>query len=97
MGVRIPTPALPFCVFTLNAPIPPDPAYPAELVTVGNQLRRRRLELRLLQREVAAEIGVHASSVYNWESGRTEPQLRHLPAIIRFLAYDLKVEGRHLG
>ena len=88
---------MPFCGFALTAPIPPDPAYPTELVTVGNRIRKRRLDLGLLQREVAAEIGVDASSVYNWENGRTEPELRHLPAIIRFLGYDPKVEARHLG
>ncbi len=91
------TTALPFCGLTLTALKPPDPAYPTELATVGNHIRKGRLDLGLLQREVAAEIGVDASSVYNWENGRTEPQLRHLPAIIRFLGYDLKVEVRHLG
>ncbi len=50
-----------------------------------------------MQKEVAAEIGVDASSVYNWENGRTEPELRHLPAIIRFLGYDPTPEGKTLG
>lgn len=94
---RTPTPALPFCGLTLTAPLPPDPAYPTEFVTVGNHVRKRRLDLGLLQKEVAAEIGVDTSSVYNWENGRTEPEFRHLPAIIRFLGYDPTPEGKTLG
>ncbi len=73
---------------TLTAPLPPDPAYPAELVTVGNHIRKRRLDLKLLQREVAAEIGVSTQTVQYWEAGRHQPAFRHLPAIIRFLGYD---------
>ncbi len=42
--------------------------------------------MQLLQREAAEKIGVAESSIYNWEHG-TEPELRCLPAIIKFLGY----------
>ncbi len=44
------------------------------------------MDLGMLQREVAAKIGVTESSVYNWEQG-TEPELVHIPKIIEFLGY----------
>ncbi len=44
------------------------------------------MDLGMLQREVAAKIGVTESSVYNWERG-TEPELVHIPKIIAFLGY----------
>ena len=94
---RNPTPAIPFCCLTLTAPIPPDLACPVELGTAGNHIRKRRLDLGLLQREVAKTIGVDASSVCNWENGRCEPEFGHLPSIIRFLRYDSAPEGKALG
>jgi DNA-binding XRE family transcriptional regulator len=38
-------------------------------VTLGDHLRRRRLELGLHQKDVAKIIGVTTSSVWNWEHG----------------------------
>jgi transcriptional regulator with XRE-family HTH domain len=57
-------------------------------VTVGDHIRKRRLELRLLQREAAERIGVTACSVFNWENGVSTPDFRKLPAIIAFLGYN---------
>jgi len=57
-------------------------------VTVGDHIRKRRLELMLLQREAAERIGVTECSVYNWENGVSSPDFRKLPAIIAFLGYN---------
>jgi transcriptional regulator with XRE-family HTH domain len=57
-------------------------------VTITEHIRTRRLDLGLLQRDVALRLGVSKSAVMNWERGRTEPMIRFLPAIIRFLGYD---------
>jgi len=62
--------------------------YPSHPNTVGERLRRRRIDLSLLQREVGQRMGVHCLSVTNWELNRTTPEFRHLPAIISFLGYD---------
>ncbi len=77
--------------------MPPEPAYPTELVTVGNHIRKRRLDLGFLQREVAAEIGVSNQTLQYWEVGRHEPGFRYLSAIIRFLDYDPRPQGKTLG
>ena len=61
---------------------------PEELNTVGDHLLRRRLVLKLLQRQVAEQVGVDKSSIANWESNRTQPGIEYMPAIIRFLSYN---------
>ncbi len=61
---------------------------PTDPKTVGDHLRRRRLELKLLQRDVAAQIGADESSIFNWEANRGQPQLRYMPAVIGFLGYN---------
>jgi transcriptional regulator with XRE-family HTH domain len=58
--------------------------------TLGEQIRKRRLELNLLQREVAELIGVAVDSVLNWELNRTSPRLRYLPNVISFLGFNPK-------
>jgi transcriptional regulator with XRE-family HTH domain len=67
---------------------------PEELNTVGDHLRRRRLVLKLLQRQVAAQLGVTKASIYNWEGNRGKPGLEYMPAIIRFLGYNPLPPGK---
>jgi transcriptional regulator with XRE-family HTH domain len=80
--------SLPFYHLTISASHPRKPGYPASLVTIGDHIRKRRLDLGLFQRQVAAQIGVDEASVLNWEKGGMKPEIRHLPAIIRFLGYN---------
>ena len=56
--------------------------------TVGQHLKRRRLQLGLFQKDVARIIKVSEDSVTYWENGRSEPQIRYFPQIIRFLGYS---------
>jgi len=79
---------LPFCQLTISAPHPKKVGYPTALVTIGDHIRKRRLDLGLFQRQVAAQIGVDEASVWNWEKGEMKPESRHLPAIISFLGYN---------
>jgi transcriptional regulator with XRE-family HTH domain len=51
----------------------PVPGVVGEPKTLGERIRRRRLQLRLLQRELGERLGVTESTVSNWECGRTEP------------------------
>ena len=55
---------------------------------VGDHIRKRRMDLELLQREVADEIGCSTAAPLMWEKGRSNPELRFWPAIIRFLGCD---------
>jgi len=79
---------LPFCHVTLRGQKPLPAAYPKALRTIGDRLRRRRLELGLLQRDVAARLGVNKTTVYNWERKRTAPAPRIRPAVVAFLGHE---------
>ncbi len=70
----------------LPRPIISPKGYPVAIAKLGDHIRKRRLDLGLLQIEVAKMIGVTESTVWNWEHG-TEPELIHIPAVIAFLGY----------
>ena len=81
---------------TASRPIPS--AYPRELKTLGDHLRKKRLDLGLLQKEVAQRLGVDTASVTNWEKGHTSPRLHLIPRIIEFLGnVPFSGEGKSLG
>jgi transcriptional regulator with XRE-family HTH domain len=61
---------------------------PDKLETLGDHLLRRRLTLKLLQRQVAETLGVEKSTLANWEANRMKPSLVYMPAIIQFLGYN---------
>lgn len=46
------------------------------------------MSLKLLQRQVAEQIGVHEATITNWEGNASTPVVRYTPAIVRFLGYD---------
>jgi transcriptional regulator with XRE-family HTH domain len=79
---------LPFCHAELRAPKPKREYYPKEINTLGDYVRSRRLDLNLLQKQVAELIGVFASTICNWESNASLPAIRYIPAILDFLGYD---------
>ena len=56
--------------------------------TVGDHIRRTRLDLKMLQREVAERIGAGETSVFKWEANTVNPGIESMPAIIRFLGYN---------
>ena len=90
---------MPFCHLRLSAAKPKDANYPREIVSIGDHIRARRTEVGLLQRQVAACVGVTVSAVLNWEKNRSTPSLRFLPKISEFLGYDPWTDGqpRSLG
>jgi transcriptional regulator with XRE-family HTH domain len=64
------------------------PKYPKKLETLGDHIRKKRLDLRLLQQDLAEQIGVSEATIYNWERNATRPPNRSIPAVIRFLGYN---------
>lgn len=68
-------------------PIIAPKGYPLELKTIGDHIRKRRIDSGLLQRDVAEIIGTSKQTVSYWELGITEPEIRHIPKIIEFLSY----------
>ena len=56
--------------------------------TLGQRLRFRRLELRLLQKEAAVQVGVDPKTWMWWEADQREPCVYRYPAIIDFLGRE---------
>lgn len=73
---------------TLSAKKPISEAYPKTLQTMGDHLRKKRLDLKLFQKDVAKVLGVSTDTVTIWEKNRGGPALRFIPRIITFLGYD---------
>lgn len=84
---RIITVAMPFCHFRLEAPLL-KPYLPKQINHLGDRIRARRIELGLLQRDVARRLGTDHASVSNWEKGRNRPEVRYYPRIFAFLGYN---------
>jgi site-specific DNA recombinase len=70
---------------------------PTEPKTIGDHIRRRRLALKMLQKEVAERIGVDQCSIFNWEANASNPGVQYTPAIISFLGYNPLPQATNLG
>ena len=69
---------------------------PAVPKTVGDHIRKKRLAMKLLQKDVAKQIGVGVPPFSTGE-GPSQPDNQYMPAIIRFLGYNRLPEGRTWG
>ncbi len=89
--------AWPFCDTTITAPIPPPPGYPDEPTSIGEHLRKRRMDVGLTQTELARMLGANQESVRNWERGHTAMAVRFYPRVLEFLGYDPAPEPETFG
>lgn len=71
--------------------------YPHNPQTVGEHIRRKRIDLGLQVKEVATQLGTDEQSVSGWEIGHRQPSLVHLPAVIHWLRYDPRPLTESLG
>jgi len=55
--------------------------------TVGEHIRKKKMELGLFQTDVARMFNVSAGCITYWENNRSEPQINYYPLIIEFLGY----------
>jgi hypothetical protein len=70
-GARIVRVSLPFYQWSITA-ARSIPRYPAEIGHIGHRLLKRRLELRLQQKEAAKSLGVHPGCLENWNTGGSD-------------------------
>jgi transcriptional regulator with XRE-family HTH domain len=57
-------------------------------VSLGDAIRVRRLDLGLLQKEVAEIIGCDKMTIVNWEKNHAEPRINHMAGVVKFLGRD---------
>lgn len=77
---------MPFVHVHLKCRKPKD--YVDEPQTIGQHIKKRRIELGLTQPQAAVHLGVSAETVLAWELGKTSPLPHTLGLIIPFLGYD---------
>jgi transcriptional regulator with XRE-family HTH domain len=79
--------------------MPPPRGYPRELQTLGDHVKKVRLDRGLVQEQVARELGVSVGTVQNWETDHTRVATRSMPQVVAFLGYDPDEESEsdHLG
>jgi transcriptional regulator with XRE-family HTH domain len=75
-------------VITLRLSLHPDR-------TLGERLRKWRLERGLYQVDLAKMVGVNEMTIVNWEKGRTKPTKKNLERINAILV-DLKLWVKNL-
>ncbi len=85
-------PGVKVCLKT-ERPLP----YSRSPFTLGEHLKKRRIEAGMIQRQVAEQIGVKVNTLAEWEKDRAEPEVRYWPRIIAFLGSDPRPPGKTLG
>jgi transcriptional regulator with XRE-family HTH domain len=85
---------LPFCDRCVRVPrdkYPPSHIrgipVPHEPTTIGGHLRRRRLQLKILQSQAAAKLGVSTVTMSRWEPDAVYPTWHFQPRIAAYLGY----------
>ena len=61
---------------------------PREPKTIGEHLRRRRLELGIFQSEAARKLGVSTVTLSRWECGKVYPTWPQQPAVAAYLGFN---------
>ena len=71
---------MPFCHLHIKALRRPCPGYwittqtaPGDPRTLGEPMRKRRIDLHMLQKALAAKLGVNIETLKNWERGAGSP------------------------
>jgi transcriptional regulator with XRE-family HTH domain len=80
-------PVLPFYTAKFKALKSEKKNIPTELKTIGDHLKKKRLESNLYQRQVGEIIGVDEVTIFNWENKISRPSIKKLPKIVEFLGY----------
>ncbi|MCE5323079.1 helix-turn-helix domain-containing protein [bacterium] len=79
---------LPFCHIVIQAQKPHQLCYPHNPKTLGEHIRKRRLDLRLTLKDVERLLDVSYRSVSDWEKGKFFPTIKVMPNVIEFLGYN---------
>ena len=88
---------MPFCEITLTAQKPPPKGYRTHPHTMGEYLRKRRIDLGLTPKEAAHRLGVQRKSYYIWENDLSPPPAWIWYRIMAFLGYYDEAQAKDNG
>jgi len=71
--------------------------YPEVPKTIGEHLRKRRLDLGLTQKQSARRFGISVTAYNGWEASRIKPGIARWPAVVAFLGDDPNPKPRTFG
>jgi transcriptional regulator with XRE-family HTH domain len=63
------------------------PQYNPKPQTIGEHIRKKRIQSKLLQKVAADQLGIDENTLTGWELERNQPSMKYYPAIISFLGY----------
>jgi len=66
-----------------------NPSFPASQTTIGDVIRKLRIERGLFQKQLARGIGVDEVTIVNWEKSRTRPGRRHMERLSEYFSQNL--------
>ena len=72
-----------------------DPKYPKDPKTLGERVRKARMDRHLMVKELAERVGVVPETVINWEKRNLKPMRRSLERLRAMLG--LEVEATSSG
>ncbi|CAC9542531.1 hypothetical protein [uncultured Gammaproteobacteria bacterium] len=76
---------LPSIVFVVAKPIV---GMPKKLITLGDHIKKKRLEENLFQKDIGKVIGTDNFTIVNWEKNSTKNiPAKYYPKIMEFLTY----------
>lgn len=61
--------------------------YPHAPQTIGEHIRKKRIDCGLTQAELGKILKVSSDCITFWENNRSEPQIKYYPRINKFLSY----------
>lgn len=83
---------------TLRAPKPKPAGYPADPKTLGEHVKKARMDRGIFQKDLAADLGVSTRALAMWErdlGAILKPEI--IPKLIAFLGFDPRPAGGTLG
>ena len=91
-------PVLPFAKYSNLVERKPKKGYPLHPISIGDHIKKRRMDLRLLQKELADLCNVSEDTIVNWENNKGEPKIMHYPNIISFLGFfPFEIDSSTIG
>ncbi len=88
---------LPFCKVVLHAQKPRQMGYPTEPKTLGQHLKKRRMDMRMSQKKVATLLGISREVYGQWEADHISPRVSSMPKVIDLLGYAPLDDGAVLA
>lgn len=74
-----------------------DPKYPKEPKTLGERIRKARMDQHLMVKELAQQVGVVPETVINWEKRNLKLTRSHRERLQAVLGLDGEVGGSSQG